>query len=84
MGEFMLPILEPDEKLHEKLTPQARDLGRALQMTNIIRAITTEDWELVEKYIPEELRNRHNLNADGQHSNQPGIQKLSVKQILKF
>ena len=54
IGDFMLPILQPDEKLREALTPHARDLGRAFQMTNFIRDIS-EDLDLGRQYIPEDV-----------------------------
>ena len=59
----MLPILQPDEKLREALTPHARDLGRAFQMTNFIRDIS-EDLDLGRQYIPEEVRIIHFLFVD--------------------
>lgn len=63
IGDFMLPILQPDEKLREALTPHARDLGRAFQMTNFIRDIS-EDLDLGRQYIPEEVRIIHFLFVD--------------------
>ena len=68
----MLPILQPDEKLREALTPHARDLGRAFQMTNFIRDIS-EDLDLGRQYIPEEVCARHNVVLSKKDSTQEGF-----------
>lgn len=71
IGEFMLPMLEPDETLHEGLIQHARDLGRAFQMTNFLRDIS-EDLDLGRQYVPEEFCRKHNVVLSAKDSTQPG------------
>jgi len=71
IGDFMLPILQPDDKLRSDLTPHARDLGRAFQMTNFLRDIS-EDLDLGRQYIPEEVCKRHNVVLSEKDSTQTG------------
>ena len=84
IGDFMLPILisdvgdgemgDGDMDILEKrrvAEEHARDLGRAFQLTNMIRDID-EDIDLRRQYVPEDLCARHNVNIDKRDYSQLG------------
>ena len=80
VGLMLLPVLA--EKNHRTLSESAVKLGRAMQITNILRDVG-EDLRLNRIYLPEELMKKHNCtegllrSADFQAGNiSPGFKEL--------
>jgi phytoene/squalene synthetase len=61
VGKMLLPILAPHAKID--LTPFANALGRAFQLTNILRDIG-EDFRLDRVYLPASLMNEFGYDMD--------------------
>ena len=78
----MLPILQPDCTLRQHLTPYAKDLGRAFQMTNFIRDIA-EDLDLGRQYVPEELCKQHNVVLSLKDHRQSGFVSM-MEELFKY
>ncbi|MDX1439742.1 MAG: phytoene/squalene synthase family protein [Rubricoccaceae bacterium] len=64
VGAMMLPFLVDERSNQAELTPSARALGQAMQLTNIVRDVG-EDWrQLGRIYIPHEVMHSAGLTAD--------------------
>lgn len=69
VGAMMLPFLSDDTR-HEALESAARQLGIAMQITNIVRDVGEDITELDRVYLPVTWRQEHDVSrsdlADGQ------------------
>lgn len=61
VGKMLLPMLAPDSK--KNLTPFAVSLGRAFQLTNILRDIG-EDYRRDRIYLPSLLMKKHGYSIE--------------------
>merc|ERR1711871_1390754 len=79
LGEFMLPLLCPENETsasqRELARPYARDLGLAFQLTNMIRDIG-EDIELGRQYIPVETCNKFGVHLSAKDHASPQFHAL--------
>jgi phytoene synthase len=62
VGLMINPILAPKNYL--KLEPAAKNIGYALQLTNIIRDIGEDKIKYNRVYVPEQILKKYNLNTD--------------------
>ena len=63
VGAMMLPFLVDDRSRIPTLTPSARALGNAMQLTNILRDVG-EDWHSLRRvYLPADLMAEHGVTT---------------------
>ena len=62
VGEMMLPFLLPDPGRAVELTPSARALGNAMQITNILRDVGEDLRKLDRIYLPQALLHEHGVS----------------------
>ena len=87
IGDFMLPILIPGvgpyfDRKRSVAQNHAKDLGRAFQLTNMIRDIE-EDLDLRRQYIPENLCKKHNIKLQKRDYTQLGWGCL-IEDMFKY
>jgi phytoene synthase len=63
VGAMMLPLLIDDERLRRDLKQPARDLGVAMQVTNIMRDVGEDLRDLGRVYLPADALATHGLSA---------------------
>ena len=68
VGFMLLPILEPEN--HEKLHNFAKELGYAMQITNILRDVG-EDFNKGRIYLPKNLLKKFKVDLEYEMSNGP-------------
>ena len=64
VGAMMLPLLVDDSARRVELEAPARALGRAMQITNILRDVGEDRSQLGRVYLPADMLARHGLAPD--------------------
>jgi phytoene synthase len=88
VGAMMLPFLAPSDQ-HDALEYLARQLGIAMQITNIVRDVGEDIDELDRVYLPDDWLNAHDVSVDdleaGQVSNgYPAIMERAMETAERF
>eukprot|EP01062_Namystynia_karyoxenos_P046348 TRINITY_DN34691_c0_g1_i3.p1 TRINITY_DN34691_c0_g1~~TRINITY_DN34691_c0_g1_i3.p1 ORF type:complete len:1239 (+),score=248.19 TRINITY_DN34691_c0_g1_i3:604-4320(+) len=82
IGDCMLPILMQGASPEQRAAalPHARDLGRAFQITNMVRDVG-EDLDLRRQYIPADICARHGVDLRARDPAAPGHAAL-IEEML--